>query len=61
MFGLMLCAYLREQVAIGDEIEREEHAASWANARPLRMRMIHRTGRHYKKVGTPARDKVRGG
>lgn len=42
--GLALCAYLREM--------DEQAEIYWANARPLRLRMIHRTGRHHKKVGS---------
>jgi hypothetical protein len=47
MTGRALCAYLREM----DELA----AHYWDNARPLRMRMIHRTGKHFKKVGAAGR------
>lgn len=43
MIGRALCAYLREM----DELA----AHYWDNARPLRMRKIHRTGKHHKKIG----------
>lgn len=42
--GLALCAYLRDM----DEVA----ANYWSNARPLRLRKIHRTGKAHKSVGS---------
>lgn len=43
MIGRALCAYLREM--------DEQAAHYWDHARPLRLRMIHRTGKAHKSVG----------